>query len=111
MSVTCWCLFVQERLWKRAQAAHICRTIAEEKGLDEFRASELCRRQQKLASFCASAVMDFWRIAEAAIMKDKTLNKSWTQERVKVDKHDTGAVPMDVDNPVTEEVGYLARVK
>lgn len=101
-------LSLQERLWKRAHAAHICRTIAIKKRQDEFLASELSRRQCKIASFLACAVNGFWRTAAVIVSKEKAgvvlTNNLWQQEEPVVDKVESEAVPMDVDIPAVKEV-------
>lgn len=99
----------QESLWKRNQSARICRSVALKVNRDEFLASELKRRQSKVASFLARAVNEFWRTAEKMAIKDNARslpNGKLFTEGTLCDKNDSEAVPMDVDILVMKEVHY-----
>ncbi|KAH9566418.1 hypothetical protein CY35_04G129200 [Sphagnum magellanicum] len=94
--------FMQESLWKRAAAAQTCRCIALQRRQDEFLASELSTRQQKVAKVLANAVNSFWRAVEGSLIKEKAgtslIEKTQTQPGNNSNKDVNEAVPMDVDS-------------
>ena len=95
---------VQERMWKRYQAAHVCLEIAMKKGEEDFVAGEVGREQHRVARMLSSAVKDFWRSAEVLATKEKGESRSSGQEQGVKRTGQSEAVPMDVDFPVPREV-------
>ncbi|CAM6046028.1 unnamed protein product [Sphagnum compactum] len=100
--------FMQESLWKRAAAAQTCRCIALQRRQDDFLASELSTRQQKVAKVLANAVNSFWRAVEGSLIKEKAgtslIEKTPTQPGNNSNKDVNEAVPMDVDSLGVDEV-------
>ena len=97
-------LAVQERMWKRYQAAHVCLEIAMKKGEEDFLAADLAREQHRVARILASAVRDFWHTAEVAVTKEKSESRSSGQAQAARRTSESEVVPMDVDFPATREV-------
>nr|CAD1828645.1 unnamed protein product [Ananas comosus var. bracteatus] len=56
--------FMQERLWKNAAAAQLCRWIASS-GRAKFEQANLQRKQKTVARFLAKAIVQFWHSSEA----------------------------------------------
>jgi hypothetical protein len=103
--------FMQESLWKRAAAAQTCRCIALQRRRDEFLASELSTRQQKVAKVLANAVNSFWRAVEGSLIKEKAgtslIEKTQTQPGNNSNKDVNEAVPMDVDSLGVDKVSIV----
>lgn len=98
------CVFVQERMWKRYQAAHVCLEIAMKKGEVEFLAARLLKEQRRISNVLAHAVKDFWHSAEVEATKEITGTRISTKEQSKRRSNETEVIPMEVDSFVNEEV-------
>ncbi len=98
-------------MWKRAAAAQTCRCIALQRRRDEFLASELSTRQQKVAKVLANAVNSFWRAVEGSLIKEKAgtslIEKTQTQPGNNSNKDVNEAVPMDVDSLGVDKVSIV----
>jgi hypothetical protein len=108
VTLTLLSVVVQESLWKKAAAGQICRCVALQKQQHEFLASQLCKRQQKVAKVLANLVNGFWHSVEVLLIKQKVgisnLVKTQTQASNSSSKDFDGAVPMDVDFPGMEVI-------
>ncbi|CAM6069636.1 unnamed protein product [Sphagnum tenellum] len=74
--------FVQESLWKKAAAGQICRCVALQKQ-HEFLASQLCKRQQKVAKVLANLVNGFWHSVEVNKQKSKAIIQQYAMPFLK----------------------------
>jgi hypothetical protein len=97
-------------LWKRAAAVQICRRVALQRREEDFLASELSTRQQKVAKVLANAVEYFWHSAKECFSKEKAVTSVLGKTQVsQVGSNNSNedmdeAVPMDVDVPGVGEV-------
>ncbi|XP_042513267.1 chromatin modification-related protein EAF1 B-like isoform X2 [Macadamia integrifolia] len=83
--------FMQERLWKIAAAAQMCR-MAAFTGRLMFNEQNLCQKQRKLAHIVAKSVMQFWHSAKTFLSSNDptVVLKEWKEALVGSKKVNAG---------------------
>eukprot|EP01018_Ginkgo_biloba_P025815 Gb_03424 [translate_table: standard] len=99
--------FMQERLWRIAAAAQVCRWVTQERGQTDFRARNLYQKQRKDACMLATAVMKYWQSAEALLCMEKhgaSMQHGSSTSISQKSLNDGEAVAKEIDETNTIEV-------